>query len=310
MASQKINVCVCVAVAVAAVIVLTVITCALPALKPEYVAFDDVASWPVDSSRVIPHTLWVTGPYPFLKLPAPLKTALDTWSPLTPDVRWIDDTAAREFIRRHYPEYLPEYDVLIPTAFRADLWRLLVLLKHGGMYADCGVHWVCPARAKQRLWDKLAPADIVFVDDDNVMPGSVFQGVLAATPGHPLIQAAVKHVVTNIRDRLYGAHCLDITGPRAVGRAFADALGPGNCSAMKDRNGHWRLGAHRCKIGDHSFNVYILNYTKRSIYDATGTLVMKTKVPTYYSLMYHKHAKKPRPHYTLLWENRKVYKGV
>ena len=47
------------------------------------------------------------------------------------------DADCREFIAREYPpDVLMAYDLLIPTAFKADLWRYCVLYKYGGVYLD------------------------------------------------------------------------------------------------------------------------------------------------------------------------------
>ena len=52
------------------------------------------------------------------------------------------DEACSEFIAREYPpDVLMAYDSLIPTAFKADLWRYCVLYKYGGVYLDAKLCW-------------------------------------------------------------------------------------------------------------------------------------------------------------------------
>lgn len=47
------------------------------------------------------------------------------------------DAECRAFISREFPDdVLYAYDRLIPTAFKADLWRYCVLYKYGGVYLD------------------------------------------------------------------------------------------------------------------------------------------------------------------------------
>ena len=49
----------------------------------------------------------------------------------------FNDSDCRTFIMREYPpDVLIAYDRLIPTAFKADLWRYCVLYKYGGVYLD------------------------------------------------------------------------------------------------------------------------------------------------------------------------------
>ena len=49
----------------------------------------------------------------------------------------FNDADCRAFIAREFPDdVLYAYDRLIPTAFKADLWRYCVLYKYGGVYLD------------------------------------------------------------------------------------------------------------------------------------------------------------------------------
>ena len=58
------------------------------------------------------------------------------------------DAECRDFIAREYPpDVLMAYDCLIPTAFKADLWRYCVLYKYGGVYLDAKLGGVRPPTA-------------------------------------------------------------------------------------------------------------------------------------------------------------------
>ncbi len=60
----------------------------------------------------------------------------------------FNDSDCRAFILREYPpDVLTAYDRLIPTAFKADLWRYCVLYKYGGMYLDVKYGGVRPMTA-------------------------------------------------------------------------------------------------------------------------------------------------------------------
>jgi len=49
----------------------------------------------------------------------------------------FNDADCRAFIAQEFPDdVLYAYDRLIPTAFKADLWRYCVLYKYGGVYLD------------------------------------------------------------------------------------------------------------------------------------------------------------------------------
>lgn len=256
--------------------------------------------------NTIPAVLWATGPFAAKDLPRDFQKALDTWrNMLHVSIQYHDNAQAEAFVAREFPQYLPEYQVLIPGAFKADLWRLLVLLKHGGVYADVGVHVVSQA-SPQPLRDfaqGLVHASLFMVDDDHpTFPGSVFQGVLAAVPGHPVIQHMVARVVANIRGRVYGAHALDITGPRAVGPAAIEALGAA-AAKMRSSNGKWLPGLY--DIGGSIGTVLIARYKGRRVVDGSENTLFRTKVPGYYTTMYKNNKK---AHYYELWRTRQVYR--
>ena len=57
----------------------------------------------------------------------------------------FNDADCRAFIINEYPpDVLTAYDRLIPTAFKADLWRYCVLYKYGGVYLDIKLAGVSP----------------------------------------------------------------------------------------------------------------------------------------------------------------------
>jgi hypothetical protein len=56
------------------------------------------------------------------------------------EYRFYTDDESRTFLDQHFPREVREaYDMLIPGAYKADLFRYCVLLIHGGVYADVDV---------------------------------------------------------------------------------------------------------------------------------------------------------------------------
>ena len=48
---------------------------------------------------------------------------------------WLDAQCAA-FVREEFPEYVAAYEGLQLAVERADLFRYLVVLRHGGLYSD------------------------------------------------------------------------------------------------------------------------------------------------------------------------------
>ena len=246
---------------------------------------------------VIPRTLWVTAPWTYDVAPPHIRAALASWTAIIPKdvtLQWFDDTAARTWIQSHFPQYLAEYDVLLPGAFRADVWRLLVLWEHGGMYTDAGtlLH-VDP-------WALAGPAALLMVRDGPGTPGaSVFQGLIGATRNHPVIAKMIDRVISNIRARRMGKTCVATTGPMAVG--------PGAVLALGARGDKWRKPDDRW-IPGHYGDVLLLKYEPdRIVYTPNSQKVLTTKVPGYYDTLYKTRG---TTHYREMWTQGRVYKDI
>jgi hypothetical protein len=257
----------------------------------------------------IPLVMYSTGPYEKpADIPPSLQEARRSWTahgPVGLRQEWANDKDARAFIALHFPQYLPEFDVLLPGAYRADVWRLLVVYKLGGIYVDCGVHFKGDPTSIRRFWSQLGQADMMFLDDDYDFPGAVFQGVLAAVAGHPLVEAAIAQVIDNIRARMHGSSCLAITGPRAVGRALMAAIPPAAQRHM--RKGNWIPGLYT--HAQHAIplpmgTLLVLRQKKWVITGTDGKPILLTKTPEYYRVVY---GARRMARYPFAWKERKVY---
>lgn len=197
-----------------------------------------------DSSRLIPkliHQTWyeeVTAEkYPnFSRL-------VSSWKNSGWDYKMYSDDEAKDFLKHHFPLEVQEaYDTILPGAFKADLFRYCVLLIRGGIYADVDV------QLNMDL-DALLEGDIGFAvpidapGRDSENGSCVWNGLVAASPGHPFIARAIELVVNQIRNRmtsvdldnmlcpdvvLQHSHFWDllfVTGPCALGGAINSVLG-------------------------------------------------------------------------------------
>lgn len=117
------------------------------------------------------------------------------------EYQFYTDDVAQNFLSTHFPlEVREAYDALRPGAFKADLFRYCVLLIHGGVYADMDV------MLESNLDAAVAP-DIGFmvpIDEPGKPVGHrmcLWNGLIAAAPGHPYLAKVIETVVNNVRNR-------------------------------------------------------------------------------------------------------------
>jgi hypothetical protein len=166
----------------------------------------------------IPKVRFCTAPFERGALPSALSSILETERARSPDyeVWYYDDAARDEFVRCHFPQFLSHYRNLIPCAYQADLWRLMVVYMHGGVYADIAARFAMPLSSFVRPTDRL----LVCVDTPTD-PAGILNAFIAARPSHPAIRLAIERIVlTRLEPRDKGAFTLDIAGPQALGRAM------------------------------------------------------------------------------------------
>src|SRR5690554_570299 len=152
----------------------------------------------------IPRIIWQTNFTDRVTLPVYLNYLFNRLMAPRFEYRFMITAARREFIAEHYPEVLSHYDRLQIGAAQADLWRLLVLHKFGGVYLDIDAHQIWPlARVvgteREELYVK-------------TRRGELSNYFIASKPGNPNLARLIERVVENIKqDQL--RNTFDITGP-------------------------------------------------------------------------------------------------
>ena len=95
----------------------------------------------------IPKIIYRTAPFNFDKIPKPILELYEKDLNNNPEYNmfYFDDFDCQCFIEENYGiEYLHLYKQLIPTAFKADLFRYLILYKHGGIWMDFSMSLLKP----------------------------------------------------------------------------------------------------------------------------------------------------------------------
>ena len=142
-----------------------------------------------------------------------MKHAVESVKKTNPEFKHFlyDDHQCRDFLAREcHPHVLRAYDHLVPGAYKADLWRLCILYKKGGIYLDI----------------KLAPMhgfkfmDLVdrehFVKDR--LPNSIYNAFMVCKPKNRFIFTCINAIIQNVIRKYYGDNALCPTGPCLLGR--------------------------------------------------------------------------------------------
>ena len=164
------------------------------------------------------------------------------------EYRFYDDTAIVDFITANYPAHVLKcFERLDPRygAARADLFRYLLLYKHGGVYLDI------KSSATRPLDSVLKPDDVYLLSNWQNKPGELYEGwglhdelkhmqngefqqwYIAAAPGHPFLKAVIETVLRNIKSYNPALHgvgkhgVLRVTGPVPYSLSISRHLG--NC---------------------------------------------------------------------------------
>jgi mannosyltransferase OCH1-like enzyme len=126
-----------------------------------------------------------------------------------------DDNDCREFIRLNYDfEVLDAYDKLIPGAYKADLWRLCILYKMGGVYLDIKYIPINGFKLYNLLEREHWTTD--------VNPSNIYNAVLVCKAGNQILLNAINKIVENVQNKFYGNGFLEPTGPALLGKYFSN----------------------------------------------------------------------------------------
>jgi len=141
------------------------------------------------------------------------------------DYRLMTDEDNREFVAKHYPEYLETYDALPYVINRVDYIRYMYMDYWGGFYADLDSEALKPLRDLCNM----PGAEVILASPINTMK-FVECAVMGSVAGHPLWREVLNEVDSymksyywkNIAWRMINKelHVLSLTGPMMLGRVL------------------------------------------------------------------------------------------
>lgn len=172
------------------------------------------------AARVVPgllHRIWECP-----EIPEQYEKDMLSWMNNTEDMYvFLWTSKAREaFINKTLgPGHLQLYKRLLPGAYRADLFRYVIMYHAGGLYSDIDVHLHVNMENLRDLWDGVTLA--IDIDTKRLLNGAV----LMSPPRHALFLCALGEVFDHSKHRIYFDSDLDISGPGILGECLRHILG-------------------------------------------------------------------------------------
>jgi mannosyltransferase OCH1-like enzyme len=135
------------------------------------------------------------------------------------EYKFFDDTQRREFIKNAFSnKILDAYDMLVPGAFRADLFRYAYLFIHGGCYFD---DKIIPRVSLNRL---IRPEDELILCEDAVEK-SYLNSIIMTKPKHFMFLKLLLTACDNIYAKNM-SDMLSLTGPKLMYNVFNPIISP------------------------------------------------------------------------------------
>ena len=181
--------------------------------------------------QLIPRIIWQTwksysvGPKQF--------QAMASFININPDYEYVllDDDAASKFMCKHMNAATNlAYESLVPGAAKADILRVALLLKFGGVYFDSDCEAVVPLRSF--VWPNASVVSGLGTS------GDFHQWALLYQPEHPFLQRALQTIVHNVLSAStanIAQDTISMTGPHAFHyQGVALVLADYNCTVSGD----------------------------------------------------------------------------
>lgn len=246
-------------------------------------------------NATIPNVIYQT--FETKVLPKLLANAVKSWHDMNPEYSWkyYTDKDRREYIKKYFStDVLKTYDLLIPGAYRADLWRYCVIYREGGVYVDIKMGAI---KKLSELIDH--DTNIVIVGD--LEPTRIYNAFFAAKPKHPFLLNCIKETVSRVKKREYGINSLYPTGPLMMADVIFPILKINTCLPPGTYYINEKIQVYELKFTDReNFLLHILDKNGKNIISRRHSAEINDKK--------YMDAISNIEHYEALWEKRKIYR--
>jgi len=202
-------------------------------------------------------------------------SAYSSWIRLNPNhkIIWYVDDDCEEFMRKFGNDEYIAWKRIIPTAYKADLWRLCQLYETGGVYVDS---YAVAVKSIDEIIGKsgLSKEKDIFISvlDCEQAGLGIHNGYIICTPRHPIVRQCINDILENVKigkeDQI-----MALTGPICLSRSINRYLGRDinikhqlGLNVINDKK-YYLLQFHWGLSGNITINNDIMLYKKYDIID-------------------------------------------
>lgn len=204
------------------------------------------------------------------------------------EMLWFDNYDSEKFMKSQNEEIYNAYKILIPGAFKADLFRLCILYNYGGVYVDAQSK---PFISIKKMIKLANNCSFISVLDCKISGGGIHNGFIISKPGHPFLKKCIENIIHNVKNRKYTNHSLAVTGPLCL------------YNSIKNFTNNINLGLNVCN--EEYLNFYLFKFSwgpYQYIYE--NNIRLLSKKYSFFTFIYEKLKKNA---YKKLWINKKIY---
>lgn len=203
-------------------------------------------------------------------LPRTMIERINSWRTMNPEYEfyYYTNQDCLEFLQEHFDkDVVKAYQMLIPGAAKADLFRYCVLYIKGGVYADIAMEPYVPlSDIIDELDDLVLVLDTMAILKDRQ---NLYNAFMATTSHNPLFKEAIKLVTYKILNQSTMS-IFDLTGPALLAEVYEKGC-----------------DIHRLKWSEHLLQhnewgqVRLLRHVPSEVYNNKNEPVIKTKYREY-----------------------------
>ena len=168
-----------------------------------------------NTNTQIPRVIWQTNYTDQVTLPVYVNYLFNRIMSPTWSYRYVSNYALHEYLKTHSsPQEFAAFEQLTDGAAQADFWRVLVLLREGGVYMDIDAHVVWPMS-----WMIKPDYAELFLLNKKQYYTNYF---IAARPNNQHLRKTLDLIVDNIENKRIDGGVYNMTGPRTLSMAIGN----------------------------------------------------------------------------------------